>query len=94
MGGYVLTCSIGLCRRLLQNNCPILMALGKRVAYEIVVGLNGRVWVNAASQQQTIMIGEPPPPPPPDVDTKTDTNTTEFGCFIEGSGAGPFVCGE
>lgn len=46
-GGYMFACSSGLCRSLRRPNNPILTALSSNVAFEIVVGLNGRVWVNA-----------------------------------------------
>ena len=47
--GYMFETSTGLSRRLLSSpTCPILEALGKKLSFEIAVGLNGRVWVNAA----------------------------------------------
>jgi len=33
------------CRLLSSPTCPVLDALGKKVSFEIAVGLNGRVWV-------------------------------------------------
>jgi exosome complex component RRP40 len=47
--GTTFSVSLGLARRLLQTPCAVLEALGERVAFEIAVGANGRVWVNAES---------------------------------------------
>lgn len=33
------------CRLLSSPTCPVLDALGKKLSFEIAVGLNGRVWV-------------------------------------------------
>ncbi|RDX83222.1 putative exosome complex component rrp40 [Mucuna pruriens] len=56
-GGYMFECTSGLSRMLLSSpTCPVLDALGKKVSFEIAVGLNGRVWVNAASPPTTIIV--------------------------------------
>ncbi|XP_042493885.1 putative exosome complex component rrp40 [Macadamia integrifolia] len=48
--------STGLSRRLLCSpTCPVLEALGKKLSFEIAVGLNGRVWVNAGSASTVIL---------------------------------------
>ncbi|KAL6006976.1 hypothetical protein ACLOJK_032472 [Asimina triloba] len=36
--------------------CPVLEALGKKQSFEIAVGLNGRVWVNASSPHTVILV--------------------------------------
>ncbi|KAL9284920.1 hypothetical protein ACSQ67_024706 [Phaseolus vulgaris] len=55
--GYMFECTTGLSRRLLSSpTCPVLDASGKKISFEIAVGLNGRVWVNAASPQTTITV--------------------------------------
>ncbi|CAJ1931986.1 unnamed protein product [Sphenostylis stenocarpa] len=55
--GYMFECTTGLSRRLLSSPpCPVLDALGKKLSFEIAVGLNGRVWVNAASPHTTILV--------------------------------------
>ncbi|KAI4328503.1 hypothetical protein L6164_020854 [Bauhinia variegata] len=55
--GYTFECSTGLSRMLLSSpTCPVLDALGKKLSFEIAVGLNGRVWVNAASPSTTIIV--------------------------------------
>ena len=45
------------CRQLLaQPPCPLLAALGAKVAFELVVGQNGRAWVKAASAKETVLV--------------------------------------
>ena len=43
-------------RRLLVKPSPVLRALGSRLKFECVVGVNGRVWVKAADVAQTIIV--------------------------------------
>ncbi|CAI8587995.1 unnamed protein product [Vicia faba] len=55
--GYMFECSTGLSRMLLSSpTCPVLGTLGKKLSFEIAVGLNGRVWVNASSPSTTIIV--------------------------------------
>ncbi|KAI0495769.1 hypothetical protein KFK09_022072 [Dendrobium nobile] len=55
--GYMFDTSTGLARMLLSSpTCPILEALGRKLSYEIAVGLNGRVWVNASSPSTVILV--------------------------------------
>lgn len=55
--GYMFECTTGLSRMLLSSpTCPVLDALGKKLSFEIAVGLNGRVWVNAGSPPTTIIV--------------------------------------
>ncbi|GMH27742.1 hypothetical protein Nepgr_029585 [Nepenthes gracilis] len=55
--GYMFETSTGLSRMLLSSpTCPLLEALGKKLSFEIAVGLNGRVWVNAASPSTVILV--------------------------------------
>ncbi|PNX78164.1 exosome complex component rrp40-like protein, partial [Trifolium pratense] len=55
--GYMFECSTGLSRMLLSSpTCPVLDTLGKKLSFEIAVGLNGRVWVNASSPPTTIIV--------------------------------------
>ncbi|KAF9612104.1 hypothetical protein IFM89_038083 [Coptis chinensis] len=45
--GYMFESSTGLSRMLLSSpTCPVLEALGKKLSFEIAVGLNGRVWLS------------------------------------------------
>ncbi|CAN6469410.1 unnamed protein product [Victoria cruziana] len=55
--GYMFESSTGLARLLLSKpTCPILEALGKKLSFEIAVGLNGRVWVNASSPSTVVLV--------------------------------------
>jgi len=42
--------------RLLDRSSLLLTTLGEYFAYEISVGMNGRVWVNASTPQEIIKI--------------------------------------
>lgn len=44
------------CRLLSSPTCPVIEALGKKLSFEIAVGLNGRVWVNAAAPRTVIIV--------------------------------------
>ncbi|KAJ1673864.1 exosome non-catalytic core subunit rrp40, partial [Spiromyces aspiralis] len=57
-GGFTVRCSLAFCHRLLTSTTPILAALGEYIAFEVAVGLNGLVWVNAGkdSPQKTVLI--------------------------------------
>lgn len=49
-GGLTIECSCAFARALLSRPAPpLLAALGKAVAFELAVGLNGRAWVDAPS---------------------------------------------
>ncbi|CAN4099315.1 unnamed protein product [Withania somnifera] len=55
--GYMFESSTGLSRMLLSSpTCPVLEGLGKKLAFEIAVGLNGRVWVNAEHNSSIILV--------------------------------------
>nr|GMC60357.1 putative exosome complex component rrp40 [Ipomoea batatas]GMC69880.1 putative exosome complex component rrp40 [Ipomoea batatas] len=55
--GYMFESSTGLSRILLSSpTCPVLEALGKKLSFEIAIGLNGRIWVNAPSPATTILV--------------------------------------
>ncbi|XP_055299238.1 exosome complex component RRP40 [Sitodiplosis mosellana] len=57
--GFVFNCSINLARRLRSTECPLLESIKKhiQVPVEIVVGMNGRVWVNARRERDIIAVG-------------------------------------
>lgn len=56
-GGYMFETLTSLSRTLLSTpTCPVLDALGKKLSFEIAVGLNGRVWVNASSPETVIIV--------------------------------------
>ncbi|XP_074306736.1 uncharacterized protein LOC141641982 [Silene latifolia] len=55
--GFMFETSTGLSRMLLSSPpCPLLEGLGKKLSFEIAVGLNGRVWVNAESPAKVILV--------------------------------------
>ncbi|KAG2575280.1 hypothetical protein PVAP13_7KG425700 [Panicum virgatum] len=56
-GGYMFDTLTGMSRMLLSSpTCPVLEALGKKLSFEIAVGLNGRVWVNAPAPSTVILV--------------------------------------
>ena len=57
-GGMVVDCSLSLCAQLLlpDDSCPVLRFLGRRVPFELAVGVNGRVWVNAARKRHMVLV--------------------------------------
>ncbi|KAJ3413518.1 Exosome component 3 [Chytridiales sp. JEL 0842] len=67
--GFMFTCSLGLCRSLLDPSNAMLGYLGKAIPFEIAVGMNGRVWIKANSPQEVVVVmntikgseGLPPP---------------------------------
>ncbi|CAI5709236.1 unnamed protein product [Hyaloperonospora brassicae] len=54
--GYVFKTSIGLAKSLLHENCQVLASLSKRLAFEVAVGVNGVVWVNAKTAKNITII--------------------------------------
>lgn len=56
MDGYCFRVSLQQAADLLADECPILAALGQRLPFEIAVGRNGRVWVNSAQPERTVLI--------------------------------------
>jgi exosome complex component RRP40 len=52
--GYMIHVDTALCRYLLQSDNEFLKKLGEKVPFEIAVGLNGRVWVSALTQQNPV----------------------------------------
>ncbi len=56
-GGYCVECSTGLARKLLGSPpAAVLAALGAVVKYEIAIGINGRLWINAENVVTTILV--------------------------------------
>jgi exosome complex component RRP40 len=57
--GYLVDCSTALARKLLGTpTTPVLAALGAAVQYEVAIGLNGRLWVNAVNVTTTILVSQ------------------------------------
>ncbi|XP_078116087.1 exosome complex component RRP40 [Sander vitreus] len=55
-GGLLFTVSLGLARRLLSPHSDVLSDLQTLFPCELVVGMNGRLWVKSSSVQQTLII--------------------------------------
>mmetsp|Transcript_4877 Transcript_4877/g.12385 ORF Transcript_4877/g.12385 Transcript_4877/m.12385 type:complete len:222 (-) Transcript_4877:304-969(-) len=56
-GGYAFQCSTNASRKLLSHPLSLgLEALGGMTAFEIVVGMNGRVWIAAASIADAVIV--------------------------------------
>ncbi|KTF90079.1 hypothetical protein cypCar_00024548 [Cyprinus carpio] len=54
--GLLFKVSLGLVRRLLAPQSEIIKDLEKIFPFELVVGMNGRVWVKAKTVQQTLIV--------------------------------------
>ncbi|KAF7391775.1 hypothetical protein HZH68_011318 [Vespula germanica] len=54
--GMLFTCTLNLARKLLNPNCPLFNFLAKNQAYEVAIGMNGKVWVKTKSVHKTIAI--------------------------------------
>lgn len=55
-GGFVWGCSMGLVTRLLNPENPLLATLGKKVTYEIAIGMNGKVWIHAKTTKDILKV--------------------------------------
>ena len=62
-GGMVFDISLGMARRLLLNKqkedggIAVLEAIAEKLAFEIAVGRNGRMWVKAKGLEETLLVG-------------------------------------
>ena len=54
--GTTFECSHALANWLLEDECAILLALSQRLKFELAVGFNGWVWVNAESPAHLVVI--------------------------------------
>ncbi|KAJ6661654.1 hypothetical protein lerEdw1_013893 [Lerista edwardsae] len=54
--GFVFKVSLGLIRKLLAPGCAIIQDLGQLYPFELVLGMNGRIWVKAKTIQQTLIV--------------------------------------
>ena len=55
--GLLVSCSSALCRRLLTSaKAAVLEALGEAIQFEVAVGLNGKLWVNAGNMESVILV--------------------------------------
>ncbi|KAF8578081.1 hypothetical protein K439DRAFT_1639191 [Ramaria rubella] len=55
-GGFMVKCSLGMCRLLLDARYFLLPLLGSRFPLEVAVGTNGRVWIQAGDTKRIIMV--------------------------------------
>lgn len=42
--------------RILSPQCPLIKLLGENIAFEVAVGMNGRIWVRAKTIDNTIAV--------------------------------------
>uniref|UniRef100_A0A8C4J4A6 Ribosomal RNA-processing protein 40 n=1 Tax=Dromaius novaehollandiae TaxID=8790 RepID=A0A8C4J4A6_DRONO len=54
--GFLFKVSLGLIRKLLAPKCEIIQELSQLYPFELVLGMNGRIWVKAKTVQQTLII--------------------------------------
>lgn len=54
--GFMFSCSINLVRKILNEKCQLLHLLSKECPYEIVAGINGRIWLSSKSHRATILL--------------------------------------
>ena len=55
--GLTIICSSALARRLLASPpAPVLAALGEALKYEIAIGQNERIWIDALASASTVLI--------------------------------------
>uniref|UniRef100_A0A6J0UII4 Ribosomal RNA-processing protein 40 n=1 Tax=Pogona vitticeps TaxID=103695 RepID=A0A6J0UII4_9SAUR len=54
--GFLFKVSLGLIRKLLAPDCEIIQDLGQLYPFELVFGMNGRIWVKAKTIQQTLIV--------------------------------------
>ena len=55
-GGTTVRCSVAYTRDLRRMDSALLTTLGQAIPFEIAVGYNGRVWVNAGAPARTILV--------------------------------------
>ncbi|KAH9969771.1 exosome complex exonuclease RRP40 [Russula dissimulans] len=55
-GGFLVRCSLKMCRNLLDPNNFFLPLLGSRFHLDTAIGTNGRVWISAKEVKQTIAV--------------------------------------
>lgn len=55
-GGFAFKCSIHVAKRLLCKNNATLETLGNAIPFELVVGVNGKVWIHAETAKNIIIV--------------------------------------
>lgn len=62
-GGMVFDVSLGMARRLLlarqreEGGIAVLEEIAEKVAFEVAVGRNGKVWVKSGGVRETLLVG-------------------------------------
>lgn len=62
-GGMVFDVSLGMARRLLlarqqeEGGLVVLEEIAEKVAFEVAVGRNGKVWVKSGGVKETLLVG-------------------------------------
>lgn len=54
--GMLFTCSLSLVRKILDRKSPLFKTLAQNQAFEVAVGMNGKIWVKARNIQETIAV--------------------------------------
>lgn len=54
--GFLINISLSLTHRLLNIENPLLSTFGKKIPYEIVLGVNGKMWLNAKKYKNIITL--------------------------------------
>lgn len=54
--GLLISCSLNLTRKLLNPNNRLFNFFAKEQAYEIAVGMNGKIWLKARSIKETVAL--------------------------------------
>ncbi|KAG0730104.1 Exosome complex component RRP40 [Chionoecetes opilio] len=55
-GGVLFNVSLHVAREIINPHSPFLLTMSQKVKYTLVVGMNGRVWVNTTHQKDTVAI--------------------------------------
>jgi len=55
-GGMMIQISLNCVRKITSKDCILVKALGKHLPFELACGMNGRIWVKAASVKNTITV--------------------------------------
>ncbi|XP_076441235.1 exosome complex component RRP40-like [Babylonia areolata] len=55
-GGFLFKTSLNLVRKLISTECCLMKKLGNKFPFEVVVGMNGRVWVKGRTNKETLAL--------------------------------------
>lgn len=85
-GGFVFSCSINLARRLRSNTCPLIESIKKhiQVPLEIVIGMNGKVWINGKNERDIIAAGNAILAAEHKTDAEIDDMCNQVGAILSG----------